>query len=82
MVITHSIVKSKMFLFFIATVYVSEISSPKWRGMLGVGSIVCLTLGINYMLAIGAVLPMYPGSWKIFAIACVAPQMMGNVCNY
>ena len=58
--------------------YVSEISSPKWRGMLGVGSIVCLTLGINYMLAIGAVLPMYPGSWKVFAIACVAPQMMGN----
>ena len=49
--------------------------------MLGVGSIVCLTLGINYMLAIGAVLPMYPGSWKIFAIACVAPQMMGNVTN-
>ena len=81
MVMHHLIVGFKIFLFFIATVYVSEISSPKWRGMLGVGSIVCLTLGINYMLAIGAVLPMYPGSWKIFAIACVAPQMMGNVCG-
>ena len=49
--------------------------------MLGVGSIVCLTLGINYMLAISAVQPMYPGSWKIFAIACVVPQTMGNATN-
>ena len=68
---------------FKATVYVSEISSPKWRGTLGSGAILCLTFGIIYVLTIGALLPSYHGSWKIFSVVCIIPQLIGKYikCN-
>ena len=63
---------------FEGTVYVSEISSPKWRGTLGSSLILCLTFGIIYTYIIGALLPGYPGSWKIFSVWCAVPQILGN----
>ena len=67
---------------FKATVYVSEISSPKWRGTLGSGAILCLTFGIIYVLTIGALLPAYQGSWKIFSLVCIVPQLIGKCFKY
>ena len=64
---------------FAATVYVSEISSPKWRGALGSFLILCLTFGITYTLTIGAILPLYPGSWRLFSIVCIVPQLIGKI---
>ena len=62
---------------FKGTVYVSEISCPKWRGTLGSSLILCLTFGIIYIYIIGALLPGYPGSWKIFSVWCAVPQILG-----
>ena len=62
--------------------YVSEISSPKWRGTLGSCLILCLTFGIIYIYIIGALLPGYPGSWKIFSAWCAAPQILGMFLTF
>ena len=61
-----------------ATVYVNEISNKKLRGGLGSGLILCLTFGIIYILTIGALLPSYSGSWKMFSVACIIPQIAGK----
>ena len=67
---------------FLGTVYVSEISSPKWRGTLGSCLILCLTFGIIYIYVIGALLPGFAGSWKIFSAWCAVPQIIGNVLSH
>ena len=55
-----------------ASVYVGEISDPKWRGQLGSVLITLLAIGITVIMTLGVFVP-----WKITCLVCVAPMVVG-----
>ena len=59
--------------YFPATVYVGEMVSSNLRGMFGSSLGFSISLGLQYVVAIGEVTP----DWRMTTVACMAPPALG-----
>jgi len=62
---------------YLATVYVSEMSSRKHRGFFGCLLGTSVSFGLQFIVGVGSIIP----TWDMSTVACMIPVVAGKTYN-